>query len=280
MVPDFSARDGTQLVYRLDGAGDPVVCLPGGPMQDSVYLGDLGGLSGRRQLVVLDLRGTGSSAIPADVSSYRCDRLVNDVEALREHLGLPRIDLIGHSAGANLAVLYAASHPSNVRRLALITPSTQAVGIPITAQTRRETAQLRKDEPWFPQAFAALEAITADQGAADDWEAIAPFFYGRWNRAARRHHAAESEQTNEDAARIFGSAGAFDSEGTRAALAAYGGPVLLFAGELDLGFPARLAGEFAGLFPAATAVVQPGAGHFPWLDDPDAFVESTGGFLG
>jgi pimeloyl-ACP methyl ester carboxylesterase len=27
---------------------------------------------------------------------YRCDRLVDDVEALREHLGLTRIDLLAH----------------------------------------------------------------------------------------------------------------------------------------------------------------------------------------
>ena len=36
-------------------------------MQDSVYLGDLGGLPRHRQLVVLDLRGTGRSATPDDV---------------------------------------------------------------------------------------------------------------------------------------------------------------------------------------------------------------------
>lgn len=72
-------------------------------MQDSIYLGDLGGLSMHCQLVVLDLRGTGQSTIPEDPSSYRCDRIVDDVEALREHLGLPRMDLLAHSAGVNLA---------------------------------------------------------------------------------------------------------------------------------------------------------------------------------
>lgn len=80
-------------------------------MQDSAYLGDLGGLSTHRRLVVLDLRGTGQSATPEDASTYRCDRLVDDVEALREHLGLSRMDVLGHSAGTNLAVLYAARYP-------------------------------------------------------------------------------------------------------------------------------------------------------------------------
>src|SRR3954471_6451365 len=84
----FSAHDGTDLAYHVVGEGDPVICLPGGPMQDSAYLGELGGLSTRRRLIMVDPRGTGRSATPEDAASYRCDRLVDDVEALREHLGL------------------------------------------------------------------------------------------------------------------------------------------------------------------------------------------------
>jgi pimeloyl-ACP methyl ester carboxylesterase len=51
-MPIYSAHDGTQLAYHVSGDGGPVICLPGGPMQDSVYLGDLGGLAIHRQLVV------------------------------------------------------------------------------------------------------------------------------------------------------------------------------------------------------------------------------------
>jgi proline iminopeptidase len=70
----------------------------------------------------------------------------------------------------------------------LITPSVRAVGLTITGDLRRETAQLRQDEPWFPAAFAALEAIVAGK-ATDDWKAIAPFSCGRWNQAAQAHRA-------------------------------------------------------------------------------------------
>ena len=214
-MPTFLAADGTQLAYRVHGDGDPVVCVPGGPT-DSLYLGDLGGLSAHRRLIVVDLRGTGRSAIPEDTSSYRCDRLVDDVEALREHLGLPRMDLLGHSAGTNIATQYAARYPKNVSKLALVGPSARAVGIAITGQTRRELAQLRKDEPWFPAAFAALEAIT--EGTGGDAEAIAPFFWGRWDAAAQQHHAA-SQPSNTEAVALFAAEGAFDPETTRAALA-------------------------------------------------------------
>jgi proline iminopeptidase len=276
VMPTFSAPDGTRLAYRTIGDGDPVVCLPGGPT-DSLYLGDLGGLSTHRRLIVLDLRGTGQSAIPQDTSSYRSDRLVEDVEALRGHLGLPRMDLLGHSAGTNIATQYAARYSKNVSKLALIGPSTRAVGIAITGEMRRELAQLRKHEPWFPAAFAALEAITT--GTGRDRGAIAPFFYGRWDAAAQKHDAA-SQPSNKEAVAVFAAEGAFNPQATRAALAACDAPVLLLAGEFDLNSPPRSAAEFAGLFPDATLAVQAGAGHYPWLDDADRFVATTAAFLG
>lgn len=274
-MPTFTAADGTQLAYRVTGDGDPLVCIPGGPA-DSVYLGDLGGLSAHRRLIVLDLRGTGRSAIPEDTSSYRCDRLVDDVEALREHLGLARIDLLGHSAGTNIATQYAARYPEKLSRLALIGPGGRAVGVVISADTRQEIARLRKDEPWFPAAFAALQAIT--EGTGGDWEAITPFFCGRWDAAARENHAA-GRPRNQEAVALFAAGGAFDPEGTRAALAACEVPVLLLTGEFDLNSPPVAAAEFAEVFPEATLIVQPGAGHCPWLDDAGSFVAATEAFL-
>src|SRR4029450_12790875 len=95
----FDGADGTRLAYHQAGEGRPLICVPGGPMQASAYLGDLGGLSAHRSLVLLDLRGTGESAIPADPTSYRCDRQVDDVEALRARLGAGRGDPVGDNAG-------------------------------------------------------------------------------------------------------------------------------------------------------------------------------------
>ncbi|MEU4350240.1 alpha/beta hydrolase [Streptomyces sp. NPDC023838] len=279
-MPTFSAYDGTKLAYHVFGDGPPLICLPGGPMQASAYLGDLGGLSAQRRLTVLDLRGTGESAAPEDTASYRCDRLVDDVEALREHLGLDRMDLLAHSAGTNLAVRYAERHPEHVGKLVLVTPSVMAVGSTVAGEVRRGTALLRRDEPWFPEAFTALEAIFAGEAKADSWQAVAPFWYGRWDAAAQAHRTAEEGQKNGEAAAVFGSEGAFDPELTRAALAGLGSPVLLLAGEVDLNSPPRAVAELVGVFPHAELVVQPRAGHFPWLDDAERFAATVGAFLG
>ncbi|MCX5195196.1 alpha/beta hydrolase [Streptomyces sp. NBC_00249] len=280
-MPTYPALDGTPLAYRVlgDAAGAPLLCLPGGPMQASAYLGDLGGLDAHRRLVVPDLRGTGASGVPEDPAGYRCDRLVEDVEALREHLGLETVDLLAHSAGANLAVLYAARHPERVSRLTLITPSVFAVGIQITGEQRLEAVRVRRDEPWFGPAYEALEGIVAGRATADSWQAIAPFMYGRWDDAARAHQAAEAGQKNQEAAAAYGAEGAFDPQATRAALAELAAPVLLLAGEADMAAPPQALAEYVGLFADAELTVQPGAGHFPWLDDPERFVAATARFL-
>ncbi len=267
-MPAFTSYDGTKLAYHVHGAGAPIVCLPGGPMQASAYLGDLGDPAAK--LIMLDLRGTGDSETPADPATYRCDRLVDDVEALREHLRVDTMNLLGHSAGTNLAVSYAARYPERVSRLLLLNPSTFAVGINTTAEIRREVVQLRKREPWFEAASAAFERIAAGEGSDDDWAAIAPFRYARWDAAAQAHHAGEHAQRNNEAAAIFATEGAFDPPAIRAALANLEASVMLIAGEFDIAAAPRVVAEYVRLFGnvSVSFVVLPGGGHFPWLDDP------------
>ncbi|MFI1096783.1 alpha/beta fold hydrolase [Streptomyces sp. NPDC020917] len=275
----FTAPDGTVLAYRTTGTGDPLVCLPGGPMRASAYLGDLGGLAAHRALVLLDLRGTGASAVPQDAGSYRCDRQVPDVEALRVHLGLERLDLLAHSAAGDLALGYAAAYPDRVSSLTLVAARGRVLGIDFTPEHRREAAALRAGEPWYPAAANALERALAGTASDADWDAVTPLFYGRWDAAARAHSAAEVEQSNDEAGERYAAHGAFDPSAARAAISAMTAPVLLYAGELDGGPRPRVAAEIAALLPVSRLVVQPGGGHFPWLDDPEHFTAAVTAFL-
>jgi pimeloyl-ACP methyl ester carboxylesterase len=275
----FAAADGTLLAYHETGEGDPLVCLPGGPMRASAYLGDLGGLSTRRRLVLLDLRGTGDSATPADPATYRCDRQVGDVEALRARLGPDRIDLLGHSAGAALAILYATRHPQRIGRLVLVTPTPRAVGIEVSDSDRRELAELRRGEPWFPDAYAGFERIWSGDATAADWEAITPFIYGRWDDATRAAVAREAEEKNPEAAAAY-YPDAFDPRAVRVALAGLDAPVLLVSGGYDVQLPPKRAGQYAGVSPRIDLATHARAGHFPWLDDPEWFVATVAAFLG
>ncbi|MFI5528513.1 alpha/beta fold hydrolase [Kitasatospora sp. NPDC051853] len=272
----FSAPDGTLLTYHREGSGAPLLCLPGGPMRDSACLGDLGGLAAHRTLHRLDLRGTGDSAEPADPETYRVDHQVEDVEAFRVALGLERVDLLAHSAGSDLAVLYAARYPERIARLVLVTPAAAAVDVPFTVEDRTRAAAQLADEPWYPQAAAALEAT---KRGVFDFEAFAPLIYGRWGVAEQEHVAERAGQTHPEAAQYYYQEEAFDPAATRAALASLEAPVLVVAGEFDGGPSPARAAEITAAFPKGEHVVLPGVGHFPWIGEPAPFLAAVREFL-
>ncbi|MFJ3878946.1 alpha/beta fold hydrolase [Streptomyces sp. NPDC090077] len=280
-MPVFTTYDGTELAYRVEGEGEPLVCLPGGAMRASRYLGDLGGLSAGRRLILLDLRGTGDSATPSDGSTYRVDHQVADVEALRLHLGLDRMDVLAHSAAGNLALLYAAAHPERVRRLVLVTPTAWAVDLAPTPQESLEAVRVRAGREPYDTAIAAYErmwAAGADPSPEDRRRAMV-LAYGRWDERARAHLAASDGERNQAAAAVFAGPGAFDPPATRAALRRFDGDALVLAGEFD-GYPtAAVAAALAALLPHGTADVQRGAAHFPWLDDAGWFAARVERFL-
>lgn len=281
-MPTFRAPDGTRLAYRIVGEGDPLICLPGGPMQASAYLGDLGGLpaAAGRSLVLLDLRGTGESETPADPSSYRVDRQVDDLEALRAHLGLERIDVLAHSAAGDLTLLYAGRYPQRIRSLVLVAARARAAKIESPLEEQREALALRSGEPWYDEAVPAFERAMAGDATDDDRRFLDRLTYGRWDAAAQAHAASGEDGDNEEAAHAYPGPGAFDdADAVREVLARLDAPVLVLAGELDPSPRPNKAAEIAALFPRGEFVVQPAAAHVPWLDDPKFFVRTIGEFL-
>jgi pimeloyl-ACP methyl ester carboxylesterase len=226
-----------------------------------------------------DTRGTGESADASDPGSYRCDRLAGDVEALRAHLGLDRMDLLGHSAAGDLALLYAATHSQRVARLILLTPGLRAVGIEDSDEQWRAALARRSGEPWYPDALAAIEKAEAGDDSAENRRGYMPFFYGRWDDAARAHVDAGVSERSRPVRDGFAAAGAFNPAATRTGIGQLAAPVLVYAGELDASPTPAAVGAAAALFPNATVTVQPGAAHFPWLDDPAFFTAAITSFL-
>jgi pimeloyl-ACP methyl ester carboxylesterase len=279
-VARFPAHDGTQLAITTVGDGAPLLCLPGGPARAAEYLGDLGGLSTTRTLLLLDQRGVGRSAVPSDPSTYRVDRLVEDVEAARRHLDLDPVDLLAHSAGASLALLYAARFPERIGRLVLVTPSLNVVSsLQGTPEELEAVLARRADEPWYADAHAALMQRFQGDAGPDVMRRMAPFSYGRWDDAAADHADRDAEQRSAEGAAGYYADLTVDEEQVRGALAALDAPVHVTAGDVDLHPSPPVAARLAALFRHGELSVQPGAAHYPWLDDPAAFCSAVEGFL-
>jgi pimeloyl-ACP methyl ester carboxylesterase len=98
-------------------------------------------------------------------------------------------------------------------------------------------------------------------------------------RRGQAHATSDGAQSHAEAAEAYASPGAFDPAATRAAVAALDARVLLVAGELDGSPHPHIAAAVARLFPHAEPTVQPGAAHFPRLDDPRRFTDTVAAFL-
>jgi len=264
-MPTYTSYDSAELAYHEHGSGPPLLVIPGGPARDATYLGDLLALATAidRQLVVPDLRGTGSSLPDTDPTSHRADRIAADVAMLVDHLRAGRVDVLAHSAGANVALLVAERRPDLISRLVLVTPGTRVVGLDPDDAEWEAALERRAGEPWYDTLRAALEEEEPTPEQQLDSEAL---FYGRWDHAARSHAASDGLQRNVAATGWFHE-GAYDPDRTREGLADLAAPVRILRGELDPWPNVRGADELAALFPSATVTVLPGAGHFPWVDN-------------
>jgi len=272
-VPTYDAYDGAHLAYRVVGDGLPLLVIPGGPARDAAYLGDLDALAAivQRKLVVPDLRGTGESQPDSDAVSHRADRIAADVAGLVDDQRLRPVNVLAHSAGANVALLLAEHRPDLVARLVLVTPGTRAVGLEATDAEWEEAVSERSGEPWYAASRAALEADDPTPEAELEGSA---FYYGPWDAHAREHAASDPVQRNVAATGWFHE-DAYDPERTRTAMGSLAAPVRILLGGLDVWPNARGGAELAALFPDATVTTLPEAGHFPWVDDPVRYAEAV-----
>jgi pimeloyl-ACP methyl ester carboxylesterase len=279
-IVHVDARDGTRLGMHVFGSGPPLICVPGGPGRASEYLEDLAGLSSDYTLLRFDLRGTGESELPDDRESLSFPRLADDIEDIRIARGLETIDLLAHSAGCFVALVYAARYPTRLSRLILVTPSASGFG-DIGDDIERIRAS-RSAEPWYAAA-AEVEAEVAlmpprrrnrvDRG-------LRVFGYGRWDERAQAHAASTDGQMSLRATAAFASE-SFRSEGQTflEALRAVTCPALVIVGDLD-GLTGVKAGDIiAGVLPHATVTTLAGAAHYPWVDTPAEFKAAVVGFL-
>jgi pimeloyl-ACP methyl ester carboxylesterase len=127
--------------------------------------------------------------VPADQATYRCDRLTEDVEALRARLGLGQLDLLAHSAAADLALLYAARYPERIGRVILVSPGLVSVGLTVSDAEFYAALEQRSAEPWFADARSAVEAMEAGDTSAETRRRYLPSTPSRpgrsWPRSPR-----------------------------------------------------------------------------------------------
>lgn len=162
----FAGADGARLFHRRVGSGAKlVVFLNGGAGSTFAGAAHLEPLAARdRSVIFYDARGSGASDLIADPSLLTADHHVRDVEALRVHLGAPRISLVALASGAPLAARYAALHPDHVERLVLVNPG------PLDGADLGATVEELK----VPVLVVDGRESGATAAAAREWAAVLP----------------------------------------------------------------------------------------------------------
>ena len=278
----LTTEDGRLLAYERVGSGPTLVCHGGGPGFSSFYLGNLGGLDERLELVLLDPRGTGGSDRPADPRAYTIEDYASDVEELRRHLGLEQFRLLGHSHGGVVAMAYAATHPERVERLILA--STLARWAPEQQEAMNEWVESQAGEAWYADAKAALDAELAGDFETDEELAELgvrefPFYFASYGDEQRAYvERVREEAPNADTLRLFNNE-IFETFDLRPDLERITAPTLVITGAEDFITGPPSAAEIEQGLADVSKVVVPGCGHFLYIETPEAFVEAVASFV-
>jgi pimeloyl-ACP methyl ester carboxylesterase len=239
-MSDALVIDGRVVTVSRVGQGPPLVCLPGGPGFPGEQLGDLGGVSRARTLLRLDWRGAGASDPPPDGRHGVAD-YVRDLASVQDALGIERLDLFGHSFGGLVALLYAAEKPDRVARLVL---------------------------------DATPDRLTDGRAPVGG---IAGFFVD-WDQRAQQYVDQIMGSVYEPAGEWF-EANEYATIDLSASVPAITARTLVLTGEADWAVGATHAAAMAAAMADAEVAVINGAGHFAWVEQPDAYADRVIRFL-
>lgn len=117
-----SLSTGVTLNVGLAGPADapPVILLHGFPESHRTWRGVVPLLEDRFRLIMPDQRGFGASDQPQDPKDYATDKIIGDLFALAEALGVDRFSLVGHDWGGAVAWGAAIKGDPRVERLAIV----------------------------------------------------------------------------------------------------------------------------------------------------------------
>jgi len=244
------------------------VMLHGGPGASHDYLRpqlDALATPGRRRLFYYDQRGGGRSPLEPGSAPATAWVHVDDLERVREHLGVSRLTLVGYSWGGLLALLYALEHPHHVDKLALISPASVTVAGREISRMRLQAAAQRPE----------VDALRASLDLKDRRNrfALAVAGYFANPRLALGLTPFLVQQRAEEA--VWRSLGEYD---LRPQLAGLRVPAMIVHGTEDP-IPIEDARLTARLIDAEL-VELPACGHVPYVEAPAPLFAALRRFLG
>lgn len=272
--------EGGEIYVRINGDLNngrlPIVLVHGGPGSSHWYFLNATALADDRAVILYDQLDSGRSDCPGDPANWQVERFVDELEAIRAHLGIDRWHVLGTSWGGLVVLEYGARQYKALAGLILQSPL-------ISTAKWLEDANRLKDA--MPSEIRDLLYLCDTPGAASEADcarADAAFHHrhiqladpppevAAYRAASPRSFSPEIYNHMWGRAEFTASGTLKDYEGTPLLARLDGSRTLFVTGKADEALPATVE-AFAAMAGAEFAVV-PDAAHFAMNDNPAAYL--------
>jgi pimeloyl-ACP methyl ester carboxylesterase len=251
--------NGRELHYAEQGDGPLAVLIHGYPLDHTLWLDQLTGLSDLRRVVALDLPGYGLSERVTG-RPLTMEELAEDVAGLIEALEYEQADVVGLSMGGYVALALWEMYPAAIRTLVLANTR---------AGADSEEGKAGRD--------AQAQSVVSEGRAALAGKLVGALLSPSHDltAAARLRTMVEATPVETIVASLRGMAARPDRSSVLSTISV---PTLVLSGEEDGLIPPLDSHEMATAIPGSDFLVVPGAGHLSPIERPDAFTEALRGF--
>ena len=282
----YAAFHGSRTRYRVVGSGRtrwPLLCIHGGPGYGFEYLETLETMQATgRQVVFYDQFACGRSDPLPPGREWSMDLFVEQLQAVRDALGLARCHLLGHAWGGMVALEYALRRPHGVASLVL---SSAVASVPLWRRELGLLARAMPDEIRGPLDRHRLSGTLSSPPCRCIVDAFLRRHLCRMNpwpeslergvEQARAHPEARAALLGPSELEPAGALADWDLTQQLGEVAM---PTLVVSGRYDLVSPALAAVLYRGI-PASEWVVFEHSAHVPHLEEPQRYLEVLDGFL-
>ena len=269
--------NGTSLFLSVKGSGDPLIVIHGGPgLNHSYFIPYLQGLEKKLQVIYYDQRACGRSLTPS-ADSISMKLLVEDIEAIRKELKVEKVNILAHSWGAVLAAHYASQYPDRIKRFIFSNPAM------LSREFDQEAAAIVKQKT--TKADSVERASILGSGALDIKKYDELFRISFRISAYDRTNISKVKldlppnflESNRALFNALMKDPGFNSDMYNV-LPSFNFPVLIIHGQSDV-LPPRSIERLEKELPNKQLIVFKKSGHFPFLEETDAYNDAVLKFL-
>lgn len=272
--------NGTKLFVKVVGTGEPIIMLHGGPGAEHIFFAKYTEpLAANYQLIYYDQRSTGFSTPDTNPAHLTIDTFVEDLEGVRQALGLEKVTLLGWSWGGDLAMYYAAKYPEQLNRIILVDPGNVSPEFDAAFNAKFEQRATPEELDALNAANQKLLSEKSGAAYAEFAKLLLPIYM------ADKSLIHSLEIVIPDNSAIYGetvAAGLFtdldNDYDELGAIKRITTPTLIIHGDEDL-IPLASSQQIQQAIAGSQLVVLEGIGHIPFVEAPTAFFAAVREFM-